>query len=348
MTNTPKVSVIVPTYNRAAYLPATLDTLTSQAFICGLKPAARGSTEPTLVHGASSPLAGKGFGFEIIVVDDGSTDATCDAVTPYLGCDVSYERMEHTGLPAPINRGLELACGEYAMLANDHDLYAPETLASLIEALDAHPSAVLTVSDVVLVTPDASREVATYSFPYRGLVDGRQFLVEQLLPGIGSIAPHNMFRRDALMGEVLDATYGPSCDVELWLRLASRGDVVHVPQTLVRVRDRDEGSAHFQANHRLVEQALRAKRAYMPADMDHVSRRAIEAGWRRRVDRSAAVSLWRALEAGRVEEKGAVRELARREGTRAGGLAVDALTRLPGPLSLALLRGARRLWGEPR
>jgi hypothetical protein len=156
------------------------------------------------------------------------------------------------------------------MLANDHDLYVPETLALLAGALDAYPGAVLAVSDVVLVTPDASREVATYSLPYGGLVEGRRFLVEQLLPGIGSIAPHNLFRREALMGEPLDETYGPSCDVELWLRLASRGDVVHVPQTLVRVRDRDDG------------------------------------------------------------------------------MAVDALTRLPGPLALALLRGARHVWGEPR
>jgi len=321
VTSAAKVSVIVPTYNRAAYLPATLDMLTNQTLFAP---------------------------YEVIVVDDGSTDTTCEAVEQYLACNVCYERIEHAGLPAPINRGLELARGEYVMLTNDHDLYAPETLAMLTDALDAHTSAVLAVSDVVLVTPDASREVATYSFPYGGLVDGRQFLVEQLLPGIGSIAPHNMFRRDALQAEMLDATYGSSCDVELWLRLASRGAVVHVPRTLVRVRDRDEDSAHFQANHRLVYQALRAKRAYMPTDLEPDTRGAIEAGWRRRVDKSAAVSLWRALEAGRADEKGAIRELGRREGTWVGGLAVDALTRLPEPLALALLRGARRLWSEAR
>jgi glycosyltransferase involved in cell wall biosynthesis len=84
------------------------------------------------------------------VVDDGSTDKTCEAVAPYVGCSVRYERIEHAGLPAPINRGLELARGEYVMLANDHDLYAFETLAALSEALEAHPSAALAVSDVVL------------------------------------------------------------------------------------------------------------------------------------------------------------------------------------------------------
>jgi len=321
VTSAPKVSVIVPTYNRAAYFASTLETLTHQTMCAP---------------------------YEVIVVDDGSTDGTCEAVGRYLGCNVRYERIEHAGLPGPINRGLGLARGGYVMLTNDHDLYAPETLESLAEALDAHSSAVLAVSDVVLVTPDAARDVATYSFPYGGLVQGGRFLVERLLPSIGSIAPHNMFRRDALQGEMLDQTYGSSCDVELWLRLASRGDVVHVPRTLVRVRDRDEGSAHFQTNHRLVEQALRGKRAYMPADLEQDTRRAIEAGWRGRVDKSAAVSLWRALVGGQVEEKGAIRQLARREGTRAGGLAVDVLTRLPEPLSLALLRGARRLWGEPR
>lgn len=333
MTNTPKISVIVPTYNRAAYLPATLDTLICQK----------------ISHSSPKSERGRGgevYPYEIIVVDDGSTDDTREAVAPYLGCNVRYERIEHAGLPAPISRGLELARGAYIMLTNDHDLYTPETLSALADALDAHPSAVMAISDVALVTPDASRDVATYSFSYGGLVEGRRFLVEQLLPGIGSIAASNMFRRDALHDEMLDASYGSSCDVELWLRLASRGDVVHVPRTLVRVRDRDESSAHFQSNHRLVAHALRAKRAYMPADLEPATRQAIKAGWRRRIDKSAAVSLWRALEAGHLEEKGAISGLARREGTRAGGLVVDALTRLPDAITLVLLRGARRLWGE--
>jgi glycosyltransferase involved in cell wall biosynthesis len=313
------VSVIVPTYNRAAYLPATLATLTHQT-LC-------------------AP-------YEVIVVDDGSTDATREAVAPYTRCNVRYERIEHAGPPAPINRGLELARGEYVMLANDHDLYAQETLAALSEALDAHPSALLAVSDVVLVTPDATRDIATYSFSYCGLVEGRRFLTEQLLPGIGSIAPHNMFRRDALRCEGLDASYGVSCDVELWLRLASRGDVVHVPETLVRARDRDPESSHYLHNHEVVRQALRAKRAYIPADLAPAQRAAIEADWRHRVDKSAAVSLWRALEAGCPEVKPAIRDLARSEGTRAGGLAIEALTRLPDRVSLTLLGAARRLWGE--
>jgi hypothetical protein len=116
----------------------------------------------------------------------------------------------------------------------------------------------------------------------------------------------------------------------------------------VRVRDRDDGSAHFQSNHELVGQALRAKREYMPRDLEPAARRGIEAGWRRRVDKSAAVALWRALEAGRPETKGAIRGLARREGTRPGGLAVDALTRLPDAVALAVLRSVRRVRVEDR
>ena len=66
-----KVSVIVPTYNRAAYLPATLDTLTHQTMDAA---------------------------YEIIVVDDGSMDATCEAVAPYLGCNLRYERTKSLSL----------------------------------------------------------------------------------------------------------------------------------------------------------------------------------------------------------------------------------------------------------
>jgi glycosyltransferase involved in cell wall biosynthesis len=314
VTESPKVSVIVPSYQRASLLPRTLETLVAQT-IC----------EP----------------YEVIVVDDGSTEGTRGAVTPFLCRNVGYERIEHAGLPAPINRGLELATGEYVMLCNDHDLYAPELLQELSHALDKHPRASMAVSDVVLLSADASTEIETYRLPYQGLIDGRRFTEETLLPGLGSIASCVMFRRSALGCGDFDATFEASADVELWLRLAGRGDVVYVAQPLSRVRDRDAGSAFFFANHRLVLQALRAKRAHMPAGLEARRRRAIEAGWAKAVDRSAALSLTRCLEAGRMEELPSIRALIEQEGTKAGALAIRAVSSLPRPVARAVLHGLR-------
>jgi hypothetical protein len=254
---------------------------------------------------------------------------------------VRYERIEHAGLPAPINRGLELAAGEYVMLCNDHDLYAPELLQELSHALDDYPSASMAVSDVLLLTADGSKEIEAFRLPYQGLVEGRRFIEQQLLPGLGSIASCVMFRRDALACAGLDSSYGGSADVELWLRLAGRGDVVYVSQPLSRVRDRDESGAFFYTNHRLVVQAMRAKRRHVPMDLEPEVRRAIETGWRRSVDRSAALSLLRCLEGGRDEELLSIRQLAEREGTKAGAMAIRALSLMPRSMALHLLHGLR-------
>jgi glycosyltransferase involved in cell wall biosynthesis len=312
----PRVSVLLPTYQRAALLPRTLETLLRQ----------------TMASCA-----------EVIVLDDGSTDATPEVMQRVCCRGIGYLRSEHLGLPGIVNAGLPLVTGEYVMLCNDHDLYAPELLEALSSALDANPSASLAVCDVVLVDASVQREIDTVRLPYNGLVSGERFLREQLLPGLGSIASCNMWRASALEGEMLDDAYGASSDLELWLRLCSRGDVVHVARPLARVRQRDATSEFYYRNHELVADALRAKRAYLHHAPRPASRRAIEASWRAQAGGSAANALLLAIEGHRLEERPAIAAFARSKASRPAALAIEALCRLPAPLSLGMLRAARAL-----
>jgi GalNAc5-diNAcBac-PP-undecaprenol beta-1,3-glucosyltransferase len=301
----------LPTYQRAALLRVTLETLVSQAYC-----------EP----------------YEVIVLDDGSTDATAEVVGSFPRC-IRYVPLAHQGLAAMMNEGIRLARGEYVMLTNDHDLYAPETLSQLASALDAHPAAVLAVPDVLLVTPNGNAAVAPFSFPYAGAVDGLRFMEEQLLPTLGSIAPHNMWRAEAWFCGEEDGCV--TNDLDIWLRLSARGAVVHVPRTLVRVRDRDPESQYFYRNHCLVAADLRSKRRYLGHVADPRRRAALERSWRPKVDRSAAYSLLRCLEGGHREEAPAIADLVRGEGTRLGATVVGVLCRLPVPVALVALRALR-------
>ena len=118
---TPRVSVVMPTRDRLAKLGRALSGVDGQRF----------------------------RDFEVIVVDDGSVDAT----VPWLRAQCPGVRvlaMERPGGAARArNRGLELACGELIAFLDDDDVWQPAYLEAQVEHLDAHPTAALSYTDHV-------------------------------------------------------------------------------------------------------------------------------------------------------------------------------------------------------
>lgn len=112
------VSVVMATYNRAAYIAEALHSLLEQ-------------TCPPL---------------EVIVVDDGSTDATASVVAEF-GARVRYVKMaENSGKPTAVNFGIALARGSHLLIFDDDDVALPDALQSHVEFLDAHPEIDFTYS----------------------------------------------------------------------------------------------------------------------------------------------------------------------------------------------------------
>jgi len=101
--NTPSVSLIIPTFNRAKYLRATVESLLTQTY-------------PIL---------------EMIIVDDGSTDATPELV-PQLPGNPLYLRKENGGRASSINHGVRHAKGDLIWVFDDDDIARPDSLALLI------------------------------------------------------------------------------------------------------------------------------------------------------------------------------------------------------------------------
>ena len=107
----PRVSVIIPTYNRAHLIRQALE----------------------------SALAQTCRDFEIIVADDGSTDHTAEVVAQF-GSAVTYIPLPHRDQPAATrNGGLRVARGEFVAFLDSDDLFFPNKLALQIAALEAHP-----------------------------------------------------------------------------------------------------------------------------------------------------------------------------------------------------------------
>ncbi len=108
----PRVSVIIPTYNRAALVCEAVDSVLGQTY----------------------------QDFEILVIDDGSTDGTDAAVATY-GDRVRYVWQENRGMSAARNRGIDLARGEYLALLDSDDLWMPFKLELMVAVLDRFPQA---------------------------------------------------------------------------------------------------------------------------------------------------------------------------------------------------------------
>ncbi len=117
----PRVSVIIPTYNRAALLCETLASVFAQTF----------------------------QDYQVIVVDDGSTDDTPEQLRE-LGARVIVEHTAHAGEGAARNAGLDRARGEYIAFLDSDDLWDARFLEKITHALDVAPYADFAYCDYAL------------------------------------------------------------------------------------------------------------------------------------------------------------------------------------------------------
>ena len=107
----PRVSVIIATYNNAHYILEAIASIFNQTY----------------------------RSYEIIVIDDGSTDNTRQVLEPYLD-KIRYLYQENKGVSHARNLGLEMARGEFISFLDADDFFLPDKLAKQVAVFDAHPS----------------------------------------------------------------------------------------------------------------------------------------------------------------------------------------------------------------
>jgi glycosyltransferase involved in cell wall biosynthesis len=119
---TPEVSVIIPTYNRRAMLLEAVDSVLAQSF----------------------------ESFELIVVDDGSTDGTAEHLTR-LEKRIRIERIDHRGPAAARNRGVELARAPLIAFLDSDDLWSPTKLESQLAFMRANPGCAISQTNEIWI-----------------------------------------------------------------------------------------------------------------------------------------------------------------------------------------------------
>ena len=228
MSARPLISVIIPTHNRAALLARALDSVFSQY---GL---------------------GEQFDLEVIVVDDGSTDATATVVGEYA--QVRCLRFStNQGVAAARNAGIEAGRGAFICFLDDDDVWLPGRLKLQLPAFRRHPDAGAVYSQVF----DA-HDGKPYPASSRA-VSGRIFdalLSGNLIGGVDSV----LIRHEALKQTgYFDESLPPCEDWDLWLRLSFHFPIVFVPGLVAVYLPSLSGlwqSGEKGNNARVIEKAL--------------------------------------------------------------------------------------------
>ena len=195
----PLVTVIIPTYNRAGLVQEALASVKAQTF----------------------------RDFEIVVVDDGGTDGTFEA----LAADPDFRVLRHPcrrGVAAARNTGVAAARGEWLAFLDSDDLWRPDKLARQMAFLESRPRMRLCQTDEIWVRrgvrvnkPAAHRKVAG------------QIFLPSLARCMVSPSAAMLHRRLFEDHGAFDVTLPAAEDYDLWLRLTWRFEVGLVDQPLV-------------------------------------------------------------------------------------------------------------------
>lgn len=201
--STPKVTVLMPVYNGERFLRQAVDSILAQT--CA--------------------------DFELLVIDDGSIDRSLALVQSYRDPRIHLvQNGVNLGLIATLNRGIELARGDYLLRMDCDDISLPERLQKQVEFLDRNPE--VGVCGVWYLEFGECKSKLTRCAPdHASIRCGTLFN-----PVLGH--PSVLLRRSAFVEHGLryDPEYQHAEDYELWARALNRFDFANIPELLLYYR----------------------------------------------------------------------------------------------------------------
>jgi glycosyltransferase involved in cell wall biosynthesis len=226
----PKVSVIVPVYNQAPFIRATVDSVLSQEY----------------------------EDLELILSDDGSTDGTTEILREYAARDhrVKVVASEtNTGIAGAFNRALDAHTGAYIAWLGGDDLMLPGKLRRQVEVLHSRPGVIGCCHDADVFDSATGHSYGRFTEVYNGRRGVREGGVELLLDPAYMMLPSTMMvRSSAVRGLRFDPRIRVSNDWLFDIQLFRHGRVTGLDDVLVRYR-RHQRNATSQT-HDALEDAL--------------------------------------------------------------------------------------------
>ncbi len=226
----PLVSVVIPAYNVEQFIGETLRSVLNQTY----------------------------FNFEIIVVDDSSTDQTASVVNKFIQSDnrIKYFKIEHAGRPAvPRNYGISKANGEVIAFLDSDDLWTKDKLAEQVLFLKKNPDLIfvysmsVTFGDVNLFSP---------FYEVLPLINKAAKSKEDLLRKGNSITCSSVLIKSVFIKKINGFDEDPKLkaieDYDLWIRLSELGKFGFIPRihTYYRVHS-SQSSSDWETKQKRLE-----------------------------------------------------------------------------------------------
>ena len=202
----PLVSVLLPVYNAQDYLRESIDSILGQTFA----------------------------DFELIIINDGSTDGSKAIMDSYIDPRIVIIDQENAGLPVSLNRSITKAKGKYLARQDADDVSLPDRLSEQVAYLEAHPDCALlgTWAQIIekehltnreLTHPSENGEIQIKLLFYNCFVHSSVMMRKATLNQCG-VYPE-------------DPEKFPPEDYDLWLRIAQVAQVANLPKVLLQYRE---------------------------------------------------------------------------------------------------------------
>lgn len=233
----PAVSVLMPCFNASGTLPVALESLSRQTFT----------------------------DFQVIVVNDGSTDGTRELLENWIARDKRYQLVSqaHQGIVAALNSGLGSCHAGYIARMDADDRAHPERLARQVEFLDQNPGTALVASRVMGYPQEELREGFTIYLEWQNALLHDEDIRREIFVESPLAHPSVMMRRAELENVGGYQDYGWPEDYDLWLRFYLAGKhFAKLPQVLLDWREHP-GRLTRQDSRYSLENFLRVKAHYL-------------------------------------------------------------------------------------
>ena len=223
----PIVSVVIPVYNHEEYIRESVESALSQDY----------------------------DNLEVIVVDDGSTDATPEVLKTF-GSRIRYIRQKNKGTAAALNTGIRHAQGSLIAWLSSDDVFLPGMIKRQVAELNKEPSFAMVYADFVEIDSHGKElRVVRCPFPPVG-----EFAIELLkgnfINGSSVLIRKGCFEQVGLFDESLPT----DSDGDMWFRLLKNGyEFGHIPEVLVKYRWHSSNLSHKYKLHHYCKDRVRVR-----------------------------------------------------------------------------------------
>ena len=200
----PRVSIVLPTYNGEKFINESINSIIAQSFT----------------------------DWELIIVNDCSTDKTPEIIAKFAKQDSRIKiitNKTNKKLPGALNVGFDAAVGEYFTWTSDDNIARPNWLETLVDTLDANPDVAMVVADMDYIDENGNYvTTASLRYSYRNSIQ---------LAYICNVGAAFMYRKSIAdkVGKYDESTFCAE-DYDYWCRIALNGNIKYIPDNIYQYR----------------------------------------------------------------------------------------------------------------